>query len=223
MTVDRFEWERAVRALPIRPPVRKLVGLMLATYANKDGSNAHPGEDRLAADCGLTERAVRGHLAALRDDLGLIERTYRGSQSGRRKLADEYALRVPADVVARLQHRNAASGDAAQHRNDGSCVQAPISGISASDHRNLSADHRNLSAWNTGTVLPPTKSNTKDADHTSPTQSTLAASATGVDGRSAKECPGCGTSKRTRDGDCVGCNFVTVESRRFPDDLEEVS
>lgn len=157
--VDRFEFERAIRALPLRPPVRKLIALLLGTYADKDGSNIHPGEDRLAAEAGITARAARGHLAALRA-LGLIERTFIGSQSGRKRLADVYELALPADILERLataDHRNLASGDS-----------DPITGTSVADHRNLGADHRNLSVRNTGTQVPPTNTSTTDANHPSP-------------------------------------------------------
>ncbi|GGR60989.1 DNA-binding transcriptional ArsR family regulator [Nocardioides luteus] len=110
----RFDWERAIRALPLRPPVLKLVALVLATYADRDGANAHPGEDRLAEDCGMSPRSVRRHLAELRE-LGLIERVFKGSSYGRAKAADEYRLIVPADiqsrVAERLEHRSPMTGD----------------------------------------------------------------------------------------------------------------
>jgi predicted ArsR family transcriptional regulator len=92
----RYQWERAIRCMEILPPARKLVALVLATYANNDGTNARPGEGRLAQNCGISERAVRGHLAALRD-LGLIVRTFQGSSAGRQKLADSYDLNMPSD------------------------------------------------------------------------------------------------------------------------------
>lgn len=141
MGAGRFEWERAIRVLDLRPPTRKLVALMVATYADKDGGNAHPGEDRLAAECGITARAVRGHLEALRQ-VGLLERTFRGSSSGRRKLADCYALNMPADIIQRVallsdtgeEHRNLSAGtpeiwcrtpepQRQEHRNPGSAHQ----------------------------------------------------------------------------------------------------
>jgi hypothetical protein len=71
-------WLRAVRRTKM-PLAGKGVALALVTYANKDGTNAHPGEARLAADCGINEQSVRRHLAALRD-VGLIVRTFRAIQ-----------------------------------------------------------------------------------------------------------------------------------------------
>lgn len=72
---------------------------MLATYADRDGDNAHPGVDRLAADCECDERTVRRHLTRLAD-LGLIERTFEGSSAGRRRLADCYRLTMPPNPAA---------------------------------------------------------------------------------------------------------------------------
>ena len=169
-STSRFDWERAIRALPIRPPLRKLVALMIATYANGNGGNAHPGEDRLAEECGITTRAVRGHLAALRE-VGLLVRTFNGSQSGRRRLADEYELAIPADVLSRLQE--------ADHRNEGSGVREPITGTSVPDHRNPGAKHRNEGSQITGTRVPPTSTYTKDADQPSPISGHRPASTTG--------------------------------------------
>jgi DNA-binding transcriptional ArsR family regulator len=122
--IRRFRWEKDVLRC-VLPPMTKLVALVLATYADADGGNAHPGEDRLAVACGLSDRTVRDHLARLRD-LGLIERTFSGSAAGRRKLADCHRLTEPTDLVDRirltndpaLDHRNGDAGDRRQdHRN----------------------------------------------------------------------------------------------------------
>lgn len=95
--VDRFTWERALRRLVLGRS--KFVGLMLATYADRDGDNAHPGVDRLAADCECDERTIRRHLTRLAE-LGLIRRTFEGSSAGRRRLADCYQLTMPANPQA---------------------------------------------------------------------------------------------------------------------------
>jgi hypothetical protein len=98
-------WLRAVRRTKM-PLARKGLALALATYANKDGTNAHPGEARLAADCGINEQSVRRHLAALRD-AGLIVRTFRASTTGKRNMADSYDLTVP---VQGRNHRSPVTG-----------------------------------------------------------------------------------------------------------------
>lgn len=115
----RFEWERALRMLNL-PSTTKLVGLMLATYANgDDGREAHPGEDRLAADCCLSTRAVRTHLATLRM-AGLIERTRRGNANQHARIADVYALAIPDNVTEKVAlTRNHPALGATRNRNDG--------------------------------------------------------------------------------------------------------
>lgn len=80
----------------------KSFGLLLASYADKNGTNVHPGEEHLARVTGLTARSVRLHLTALRETYYLIERTDRGSASGRRALADDYRLVMPDDVTTRI-------------------------------------------------------------------------------------------------------------------------
>jgi hypothetical protein len=61
----RFQWERELRDDPDLLPSTKLVALVLATYANRDGSHVRPGRARLAAATGLSERSVSDHLGAL--------------------------------------------------------------------------------------------------------------------------------------------------------------
>src|SRR5262245_49826203 len=87
----RLEWGRMLRQAAL-PPTTVYAALMLATCADKNGTNAHPGEDRLAAVTGYTTRAIRKHLGELRDVYALIDRTDRGSAYGRKKLADGYRL-----------------------------------------------------------------------------------------------------------------------------------
>lgn len=96
--VGRFEWERSIRRLRLGHST-KGVALMLATYSDKSGTNAHPGVERLAADLEVDERTVRRHLTRL-VDLKLLTKTFEGSSAGRRRLADCYALMLPHDVMA---------------------------------------------------------------------------------------------------------------------------
>jgi hypothetical protein len=93
----RFEWERIVLRV-VMPSSAKLVALALATYANKDGTRAHPGSARLVAVTGLGRRSVLRWLDLLRE-IGLIERTFAGSSAGRKALADEYRLTCPVDLL----------------------------------------------------------------------------------------------------------------------------
>lgn len=96
----RFEWERVVKRCHI-PPTTKYVALTIATFADQDGSRVHPGEIKLAADLGMSARNVRRHMARLRDEYALIERTrFHGS---RRAYADEYQLVMPDDLTERVR------------------------------------------------------------------------------------------------------------------------
>jgi hypothetical protein len=130
VVTSRFVWERAIRRIEMHP-TRKLIAMMLATYANKDGTNAHPGETRLAADCCIDVRSVRRHLAALRD-LGLIVRTTVASTKGKRGVADSYDLTVPPSST---NHRT------------------PVTGASATNHRTPVTE-------TTGHPCPPTNKRT---------------------------------------------------------------
>jgi DNA-binding MarR family transcriptional regulator len=98
--MDRFEWERCLRRFALGTPT-KAVALMLASYADRDGGNIHPGVDRLAANLECHERTVRRHLTRLAER-GLIEKTFSGSSAGRRRRADCWALTLPADPATRI-------------------------------------------------------------------------------------------------------------------------
>jgi DNA-binding transcriptional ArsR family regulator len=100
-TVTRFEWDRAVGMLRL-PQITKHVAARLAMHADgRTGEHAHPGADRLAAECSLSEVTVRRHLKTL-SDLGLIEQTWRGRGNQYGRTANEYALRLPPDILARV-------------------------------------------------------------------------------------------------------------------------
>lgn len=71
----RRAWLRRVRGCPELTHAQRNVVCALGDYADyRDGTNAHPGEVKLADECGLTTRAVRAALARAQE-LGLIERT----------------------------------------------------------------------------------------------------------------------------------------------------
>lgn len=153
--MSRFDWERVVRRARALPLATKGVAYTLATYADDDGGGIFPGEQRLAAVCGIGERMVRKHVAALRA-AGLLEHVSRANRAAGR--ADVHRLAVPVDVVALealdlidldpvtgtqvpVSHRNSGSGDGA--------LGGVVTGTSLQGHRNLSVDL-------TGTQVPPT-------------------------------------------------------------------
>lgn len=96
----RFEWERVIRRCQVPQPV-KLIALMLATYADPDGSRVRPGPVVLAAVTGQSERSVKRHLGDLRK-LGLLTVTRRGGGRGGQGRTTEYQLSIPADLLDRV-------------------------------------------------------------------------------------------------------------------------
>jgi len=103
--VRRFPWERLIRRIqfPSRFKACKLVGLTLATYADADGQNVRPGQQRLMDDCQLSERTVRDALTFLREH-HLIYRRSRGSSFGTANMVDLYQLSCPDDWRTRFSY-----------------------------------------------------------------------------------------------------------------------
>jgi hypothetical protein len=103
MDLGRFEWERLVRRCMFTGPSVKLLALLLATWANEDGSKIHPGLERLMAASGLSKGYVSTQLGKL-EETGLIFKVHNGSSYGRRGgLASVYQLTVPASLYLLLQ------------------------------------------------------------------------------------------------------------------------
>jgi len=102
--ISRFDWERTVRriVMPSHLKSTKLVALMLATYADADGSSIYPSVERLADVCQLGRSTVSNSLKWLREDAWLIHRHHHGVNKGGRKLADEYQLCRPDDWETRF-------------------------------------------------------------------------------------------------------------------------
>lgn len=99
---DRFMWEQLVRSADVLTGREVQAGLVLATYADADGSRVRPGMDTVADDCrcspATSRRAVQGLLA-----YGLLEVVHRGggfASRGGAGLATEYRLTIPADDAA---------------------------------------------------------------------------------------------------------------------------
>ncbi len=92
--VDRFTWERMVRATKMDPST-KLAALICGTYANQDGTKVLPGLKRLSADAGLSQRSMKRAVVALRS-MGLLDRVTKGSNLGVKDMVDVYRLVIPA-------------------------------------------------------------------------------------------------------------------------------
>lgn len=100
--IGRYEWERLVRRARLPKPV-KLLALVLATYADPDGSRVRPGIPVLASVTGDSERNVGRLLRHLVDDLGLLRQVARGGGRGGKGRASVYRLTIPVDLLDRLE------------------------------------------------------------------------------------------------------------------------
>lgn len=95
--VDRFEWERIVRRMRMASGT-KYLAVVLATYADQDGTRVRPGVECLARVMCVSEKTVKRALSDLRD-MGLIQRTKQGNRHA--GLADEYRLVHPSNMADR--------------------------------------------------------------------------------------------------------------------------
>lgn len=106
--VRRFEWERILRRLVVGTTERTITwdlkgfGLLLATYADLDGSHVRPGPLALAAATGLSARTMRRWMTALADQYGLLILVRRGGGRGKRGRVSEYRLALPVDLLDRF-------------------------------------------------------------------------------------------------------------------------
>lgn len=94
--MDRFEWERIVRRVQM-PKGTKYVAIMLATYADRDGTRVRPGVEGLALVMCVSEPTVKRGMSDLRK-LGFIKLTKRGNRHTHQ--ADTYRLTVPVNLLA---------------------------------------------------------------------------------------------------------------------------
>lgn len=99
MNTPTFEWYRAVRRGDLHPTVQHVI-MMLATYADADGRNAFPGEERLARDTGRSVSVVRRALAAARAAGWIVRDETSSARRRARGHADVYMLTIPAERVA---------------------------------------------------------------------------------------------------------------------------
>lgn len=98
----RFEWERLLRRIPM-PELLRGFALLLATYADQDGTQVRPGAAVLAAITGRDERTVRRRIGELRTGYGLIQQTARGGGRGGAGRTATYRLVVPIDLLDRFE------------------------------------------------------------------------------------------------------------------------
>jgi hypothetical protein len=109
--VDRWEWLDLIRRARLGRTT-KAVAVMLATYANEDGTRVFPGVARLAVVCELGYNTVKASLSALRAG-GWLQQMSRAGERGR---ATEYRLTVrdgedvptPAQIELEVERLRAA-------------------------------------------------------------------------------------------------------------------
>lgn len=94
-----LEWMRVVRDGVNVDKIVKAVGFCLALHAHADGSNAHPGNDRLAWEANASKRKVVSCLSEL-EGLGLLHCVERGSAYGTSGKSNNYTLTVHDRLVA---------------------------------------------------------------------------------------------------------------------------
>lgn len=98
---NRFDWERLLRRAQAVSPEAQGTGLILATYADPDGSRVRPGVVRLALVRRRSQATVKRHLREL-VDLGLLQLMRRGGGFGEHARANEYRLTMPDALLMDL-------------------------------------------------------------------------------------------------------------------------
>ena len=94
MSVQAITWALAQN---VKPSGRKFTLVALANYSDGEGV-CFPGQKKLAADTGLSERSVWKYLRNLEDE-GYISRSHRQRSDGSRT-SDEYRLNIQLAPVA---------------------------------------------------------------------------------------------------------------------------
>ncbi|WP_400158703.1 helix-turn-helix domain-containing protein [Arthrobacter sp. BPSS-3] len=128
-----------MRRAIIKPPSVKLLGLVMATYANSDGTRIRPGQRRLANVMGTSISTVERGQRVL-ESLGFVEMTYKGHSAGRGRpggYASEYRLTIPSDLLDRIpmlepdeSHPAEMKGDSDNHPAPTTCEseKTPVNG-----------------------------------------------------------------------------------------------
>lgn len=93
------EWVEIIRRAPLNQTT-KLVALLVASYANPDGTRIYPGLARLSVDAGIDFRTAQRALKTLRD-VELIEVAKRGNR--RRGQSDQYRLIIGANLLEHVE------------------------------------------------------------------------------------------------------------------------
>ena len=101
--VGRYEWEAIIRRLNLSMKT-SYVALVMATYADPDGTRIRPTAPELAAAARMGESTVARYVRELRT-AGLIVKTRRGGGRNGTGRPNEYRLTVPLDLLERFEIR----------------------------------------------------------------------------------------------------------------------
>jgi hypothetical protein len=208
----RFEWERTLIVLPLLSTT-KLVGLTLAIYCDaKTGKHAHPGADRLAGNCDLSDRAVRTHIDILRH-LGLLDRTYKGRANQYGRLASEYLLALPGDVLQHAKRWRDSWNEDACYRKAASSSTFPCCRKQTTLLPEAGDALPEGCFTATGSTLPPINHVTTDVYQ--PKTNIILPAAQSTDRTHEVEekqlCEVC-RGRIARDGECLACRHMNVRS-----------
>lgn len=134
-----MSWQavRAVLRARIRPAARKLVAVVMAEAADRDGRRIFPGEERLAARTSMSARHVRRHIAALVADRILV-RVRRG-RDGQRA---EFRLNLErlAELDPKSRRTRASASDGREAATGGQTRRTRASALSSFTHpKNIAA------------------------------------------------------------------------------------
>lgn len=89
--MNKFEYQKALRGAGLTPQ-QYMVLMTLQTYANADGTKAHPGWDKLRVDTGLDPRTIKSAVKVL-EARGFLVCTERRAVRGS---ANVYSLTLPS-------------------------------------------------------------------------------------------------------------------------------
>jgi len=106
--VGRYEWENVMRRLSDPKQLSdelQRAGLILATYADPDGTRVRPGE-REFADALRKSKATAQRRVAELQALGFLQLVARGGGRGPGRRASDYRLTLPTDLLERFTVRS---------------------------------------------------------------------------------------------------------------------
>jgi Helix-turn-helix domain len=93
-----YRYQTALREARNLTTSEKCVLAMMLTYADPDGTNVFPGDERLAADCSLSVRQMQRCRESARKKRWLRV-TKRGGGNGQAGVPSKYALSIPGELT----------------------------------------------------------------------------------------------------------------------------